>query len=224
MDSGTGSIAYAAGTATATGLPCTVNVSTVCYFTVTAGGSATATVTGTAVAPQLESQAWASSYISSAGSPSSRAPDVISTPNTMAGVSSAKFCVGYTGQPEPHSWDGRNVVIISSGLNGHANTWYLRNSAAQLQPFIYDQSGGFSLHSGAGVDDASHRIVFCNIAGVETERIDGSLVSLSDFGGGGTAVMSSQPATMEIGSVAGVTQLNGWLRNICVGPDLAECT
>lgn len=89
---GTGSVALAAGTATATGLPCTATATSPCGFTITGNGTVTATVSGSVTFEQLENGPNPSSKICCAGTSCTRAIEASDGNNPLIGKEGKDIC------------------------------------------------------------------------------------------------------------------------------------
>lgn len=221
FDNGAGNIAYAVGTATATGLPCTVTAgrSGACTFTVTVNGTVTATVTGTTNGPQLENIEFETSYVPTAGSPATRAAQTNSFTSPL--TSGSTFYLATNLMTEGFLVNGYQIEL-SAGANTSANSWWFGIPTAGLfeQITVYDSSAvqHFSQQQ-PGISTAKHRYGGQDASGSAVTLFDGVVGGNQATG----ATVLTQQTPIYVGNLNGSFQSNGWLTDVCVSNLAAGC-
>lgn len=210
---GTGSISIAASGATAIGLPCTINASTECTFSVTVTGNVTWTVTGSVSFAQIEGNgAWPTTKIFS----TSRPAESYTTPPTLT---SNDWCISTKSKGSMGTWEtsrAYNGGLWSLGGSVGANTASLYWSSGKMNLRLTGSDNQASVYTSYDYIPPGERVVtLCSSAGVPSLWIDGARAQMPSVTLAGTRLFSPMPSTMYVGSRGGTgTELNGPVKEI----------
>jgi hypothetical protein len=207
---GSGSLAGAVGTGTATGLPCTASAGSPCLFTVTSNGTFVFTKSGTLTFAQVEqnAQALATSEIDTAGAAVTRNADVIVPAATPILDPSGGICA---------------TVYIPNGFHGNGVSPVVVGSTSGAgEPLFVSSATGVSIYDGVNIPStATSSMVtaprqICSFWDA-TKNIMGAF----QVGGAAptTAVYSGSVAatipSFGQNSSGGTGNLNGYISNLC---------
>jgi lysophospholipase L1-like esterase len=232
---GTGSMALAVGTATATGLPCTAIATRPCRFTVTAEGAGTvaATVTGTLTHQAIESGWFQTSKICCAGTSCNRAAGhqiALTSP-----ASARPWCIAVAYTPPPFasysapcvqrylwtlgSWQGPNSADIQFGGCDDKHIYFAVRDSAGTAKNLYP---GHDLVPGSRLD-----LLACvDGSGAQSLWVNGTLFNASNSptSGTGTNVFASFPATLYLlGRDSTSGQAGGSAKEVRICESEAQC-
>ncbi|MFN7131185.1 MAG: SGNH/GDSL hydrolase family protein, partial [Myxococcales bacterium] len=211
-----GSLTVTAGTGTATGLPCAATAACQCLFTVTGAGTFAVSVSGGPTHAQVENGEFQTSRIVTAGTTVARAADNISFANPLVG---SAYCLGVEMAP-PGSWSAYPGVagVMGLGAIGAANSSQLYFiSANALRLDVRDSGGGqkitqYTFQELRGERTAAHVVHACNNNGSLLLYLNGT--SVGSVSGAGTGIVSTQPGTAYIGSVANAAHAGVQVTNV----------
>lgn len=223
--SGTGTLTVTAGTATVTGLSCTtVAAGTLCPFTVTGGGTVLVTTTAGTTHVQIEpGLSVKSSLIATGATPVVREADNVSTTQTVVTKVTPVWCstVDYTVPANSTDDNGQYVFALRNSAVNFVDivaplvtppdvlTWYA----------IYNSTTPSTSHS-ALARPFSHtfkqetRLTYAIPGPGVTEWLDGVIWTPTSITRAANAVWSVSPATVYIGSPAGVPIGVGYVKNL----------
>lgn len=162
---------------------------------------------------------------------SSRVIDLATVANPLASTNPAAWCLSARITPE-NTWGQPNSVrgIMGAGTFGGANGWGFYSSTATPQIRVFDNAGNFKdIVSGDTLPGTTSlttaQITACDVSGDLSVWADGSWMhGQVDSGGTGTGVVTTQGATLKLGSFNG-TSYPPWAyyRDICIsGPSRAS--
>jgi hypothetical protein len=211
---GGGSMALAAGTASTSGLPCAASGSAMsCTFTVTAGGTVTATISGTVPRAFLHSGAYRMSPVCGAA----RAIDHIVTATAPLDSSELSWCIGGAFAPVyGRAWDASGAV--NSYLVGTENaSIYTYSGSIRLDTWDGVATKQIACSPGTGVPafavGSRHEIWGCGDNGTLSIWVDGTKcnTATSFTGSGRPAILSA----MHFGTnSSGASAFGGFTANV----------
>jgi lysophospholipase L1-like esterase len=222
---GVGTAALAAGTATATGLPCDAIPGTPCVYTVTGTGTVTKTVVGALTFAQTENGPFRTSKIHAAGARPADAPSIALT---TAGIGSAWCMSAGVYMHNQHTWSATPTygLAFAGATFGAANTAALYVSASNIRFEVRDAAAAqrFAGASFAGWPQGAC-LVGCVANGVFSLYRDGTEIATA-MNGAGTGILGTWPTTMQLGRLPGAgVEPNGSIRSarVCKGGDPLAC-
>ncbi len=219
---GTGSIDFAAGTATATsGLPCTASAGSNCTIVINGAGTISATVTGTLTHAQVEAGTYATSKIVVVGTPVARAADVV----TVAVPSGLVFATA--------DYSAAMTVKLIADLPGSGNWQVAFGSNSNYMPMLRLSTGAASPISafgdnGTGSADVTvpsktsgRRYWLYRSGGVLYADAEGSTARSTRTLG----TIPSEPTTLYLGghNSNAAMYLGGYVKSVCVGRRSESC-
>lgn len=213
---GAGSVDFAVGTATATGLPCTATAASACAFNVTVAGTVTATLDGVVTAFQLENGATATSLIITAGASATRLKD---DPRVTLPAKADMTRQWYATMIPSNLGTATDQLMLSTSAGGVANSFLLGRSGSSFYFSVYDAAAAVRSSSKTSTNPPIYqnkRVVVCD--GVYTPRmyIDGADIGPTTTGAG-TGILSATRTTVYIGSAAGNYQFMGHIKSLKIG-------
>jgi hypothetical protein len=220
---GSGSLAFTAGTATATGLPCTATtgIANDCHFTITGAGTVVATKSGVLTLEQLEPLAVRSSYIPSGGTATTRPADAISMTVAAIGPYFSASATMTRDQAPLTSAITQTILGFGTGSYGGANT-SLFYAAPTLHLDTFDGTGASrTTASGSSYDGASHKFQI-SAAPALGVNIDGSLMPGYSQSGTGNGIGSL--TVLGIGTGPGNFTMFAHYSAVCVANTPTGCT
>jgi hypothetical protein len=227
---GSGSVAISAGTASTTGLPCTVSAGNPCTFTIVSGGTVVRTVTGSPSFFSLESSA-GGSYATSRY----HTGNAVRNLDSLSGYTSLgptnQWCfdatVGLEGAYTRVDTQFFGLFSVHNGGNGtgmNEARAYLKGVAPMKMYFeVYDATSTIrstSYDVSALVADSDHRWTLCaNVgAGTAAMYLDAQLLSTVSVGGAGTGRWTAFPPQFNVGRIYNGHELDGYFHNFAFCP------
>lgn len=234
---GSGSLVFTVGTATATGLPCTATSASDCHFSITGAGTITATPSGTVSTEQLEPLPYRTSDIPTGGTTVTRSADtVFATLAVAQGINN--LCMGATYTPENSSaWRDStdNKVFVGlgsfSGNGAAANCFGLWMEAnGNVEGSVEDSAAAFRqyVYSGNSIPAGStHALLYCLTSpSVTASYLDGASQTIN-LQGSGTGIWNASQTKVLIGSANnGTMQVGGYVKKVlvCNSAAAGSCT
>jgi lysophospholipase L1-like esterase len=230
---GSANVTFSAGTATATGLPCTTNVGNFCSFKVTGAGTVTATVPSTGAGKvYLQSGPYRSSPICAAGTTYTRNAESMNIANALTNAD-ANWTVCSTVEPYQRPWtslDTRDALthgVWYIGPGAGSNSARLDFDVNTLRFLVWDNASASKLATvtlNSGLVPGPHVICAVNANGTFSVYVDGRKQT-AVISGAGTGTITTQPATMDIGRLTAGNEWDGFIYDlaVCKVADPARC-
>lgn len=164
---------------------------------------------------QLETGLFPTSVISTGATSVARAADVVSIANPLTFAKDNRaWCVGATPTFDARS-DGVYRTIIDSGP-GLANSFTLSHTSTNNLEFsVWDAASAVKYVTAPKPTSGPHKVVACSNQGDLKIYVDGNLATSGAATGAGTGRITTQAASLYVGTVdAGTSPYNGYIANV----------
>lgn len=173
---------------------------------------------------QLHTGGAGARYVPTFGTGTTSSAEDVSIPNPISTGSSWAILTDLATERTGAGWTGARI-LYSLGSAG-TNRAYLDATNGFAGCKSLDAAGAFKyLNATAGfVSDESVSGLGCSTSGLALATyLRGGAIASSSVQGTGTGIVSAQPNTLYLGSVAGSAHLNGYIRNFCVATVREAC-
>jgi hypothetical protein len=170
---------------------------------------------------QLETGAFATSGIATAGTTATRAVETATVP-TPAGWSTSTFCYGAKVQPYASTFAaGSSYGIFQDNTADVANAMrsFVQTSGL-FYTYVFDNSAAFKACTAGGISSGGDVVSAWN-SGTPTARINGAS-STCTITGAGTGIPNSHAATLYLGGNTGAS-LYGYIGNVRIASSVSGC-